>query len=226
MLRKSLLVVVALAALSVSANAADMPLKAERYRAADPWVGYYLGLNLMGAWLDAKTDVTTPVVTTTKLSSSGVTGGIQVGYNWVFDRQWLVGWEADIDATAISGNSTAVVAGFTVNTHAKVPFFGTVRGRVGKITDYGLFYVTGGLLYTDVKTRVVSSAGTLFEDQELQWGWAVGAGAEKFFTDRISAKLEYLYLSPADTTVSALGATTITHVTGHSVRLGVNYHFH
>jgi opacity protein-like surface antigen len=143
----------------------------------------------------------------------------------VYGRDWLYGWEADVDAAAINGNSSTVVGAFTVDTHVHVPFFGTVRGRVGKITDLGLFYATGGLLYTGVKTRVVSSAGTTTEDFELQAGWTVGAGWEKYFTDRLSAKLEYLYLSPADVSLTNLGVSTVTSSSAHSVRLGVNYHF-
>jgi outer membrane immunogenic protein len=223
------LVAAALMASSISANAADMPRKARPYSAAvpaaaDPWVGYYVGLNLMAAWFDSKTDVLAPVVGTSTLSGVGATGGIQLGHNWVVDRKWLVGWETDLQLTSIDTDSTSVIGGITVQANGKVPFFGTLRGRVGYISDWGLVYVTGGLLYTYLKTNVVTSAGGNFSQSELQAGWTIGGGYERFFTNRISAKLEYLYLRPSDISVSAFGVSTTTHVDGHTVRLGVNYH--
>lgn len=34
---------------------------------------------------------------------SGVTGGLQAGYNWQLDSKWLVGVEADLSGSSLRG---------------------------------------------------------------------------------------------------------------------------
>jgi outer membrane immunogenic protein len=87
------------------AIAADMPLKAPPPAApALSWTGFYAGLNAGGSWGRARSDVdisglATSVTVLDSVSPDGVIGGGQLGYNWQLDSNWLVGAEADIQAS-------------------------------------------------------------------------------------------------------------------------------
>src|SRR5262249_7504563 len=115
---------------------------------------------------------------------------------------------------------------FTTTTNAKwkLPWFATLRGRIGLVaSDTWLFYGTGGLAVGEVKfslsqsvscqrfgpgstgttpqaTPCLPPAGaptigtTGFSSSDTDVGFAVGGGIEKLFSRNWSAKLEYLYL--------------------------------
>ena len=99
---------------------------------------------------------------------NGVLGGFQAGYNWQFG-QYLAGLEGDIQATGQRGGvticpiapGTAPVAcpGGTLTQFGsasyRLPWFGTLRGRVGYTFDRILLYATGGLAVGEIKASYV-----------------------------------------------------------------------
>ena len=123
----------------------------------------------------------------------------------------------------------------TLNYSEKLPWFGTVRGRVGFLpAPNWLIYGTGGLAYGEVDTNTTLTVGTLgvsnnFDTTRL--GWTAGGGVEALLSRNWSAKVEYLYvdLGSFSNTFTGLGtftpATLSTHVTDNIVRAGLNYHF-
>src|SRR4029077_493355 len=158
-------------ALSVPAMAADLPVKAPVYKAPVEvpydWSGFYVGLNGGYSWGRSATDFSVAGVTvlsTTQDLRGWVFGG-QAGYNWQFNRNWLFGLEADIQATGQRGSfnfptgtvgpicpgpaAAALPAPTPVTTgtfEQKLPCFGTARARLGVLPgDRVLLYVTGGL---------------------------------------------------------------------------------
>jgi outer membrane immunogenic protein len=96
-----------------------------------------------------------------KFNQDGIIGGFQLGYNWQLERRWVVGLEADINDSGISGSGTGTSAlqnipgvAFVNNLAStqKLDWFGTVRGRVGFLaTDDLLLFGTGGFAYGRVK---------------------------------------------------------------------------
>jgi outer membrane immunogenic protein len=173
-MRKLFLASITLVALSVggSALAADMPVKA---KAPPPpvnysWTGFYFGGNVGGGWGTRHVDyvLNDPVSRAVlenapppSFHTSGVIGGFQLGYNWQFDRNWLVGLETDFDWSRMKGSGSSAWL-FAVNDTTNVPFtaiadehikwFGTVRARLGyPPTDYLLVYATGGFAYGKVE---------------------------------------------------------------------------
>jgi outer membrane immunogenic protein len=159
--------------LGQAAIAADMPVKAHRVGVTSNWTGFYAGVNGGYAWKDSSASISpgdpaTAFVTggghyiadpaTTSFSANGGLGGIQIGYNWQFDRNWVAGIEADFDDSDIkgSGNAPVNMSGFgpnfaTLNASQKVEWFGTVRARLGYLpTNNLLLYATGGLAYGKV----------------------------------------------------------------------------
>ena len=127
----------------------------------------------------------------------------------------------------------------------KLPWFGTVRARLGAEPSSNLLlYVTGGLAYAQIKstaaTNVVVMKPRAAPSQTAmsssvsndRAGWTAGAGAEWMFAKQWSAKVEYLYMDYGHINDGFLGVGTLavlgtsSHVTDNVVRAGVNLHFH
>ena len=160
--------------------AADVPVKAPAYVSAPyNWTGYYVGANLGGGWGNRNITMTpndpgavlflTGVTggNTTSFKSSGVLGGLQLGYNWQLNRNWLVGIETDANWSGIKGSGSFTniepfaLIPFQNTSEEKIKWFGTLRARLGYLpTDNLLAYVTGGLAYGRVERRVQPIAAT------------------------------------------------------------------
>jgi outer membrane immunogenic protein len=120
-----------------------------------------------------------------------------------------------------------------------LPWFGTVRGRLGYSVGSTLFYVTGGYAYGEVKTKLIGSFRGATQVNSLsstKSGWTAGGGIETPFTllglfgPNWTSKTEYLYVDLGSTSDPVFGgavpaATTTTRVTEHIFRTGLNYHF-
>ena len=236
-LSSALIVAGSLAATQV-AYAADLPIKAPPVVApAYNWTGFYVGANIGGGWGTRDVDFTSNdplslIVLTffsasggsapTSLKSSGVLGGLQLGYNWQFNRSWLLGLETDFDWSGIQGSTSnsfvgGVGGGHVNNEDEHIKWFGTVRARLGYLpTDNFLAYVTGGFAYGKVEhsgsyaftgvpvTGLVGGfsfncnvgatclAGSL---SEVATGWTLGGGLEYALWQKWTVKAEYLYVS-------------------------------
>ena len=89
------------------------------------------------------------------LSPFGAIGGVQAGYNWQVNKDWLVGVEVDAQASGQRDDGTCLlgcVAGFATQFDQKIDWFGTARARVGLVEGPVLSYVTGGLAYGTFST--------------------------------------------------------------------------
>lgn len=138
-----------------------------------PWQGFYTGLNIGGAWLDANGTLSPTGCFATvggcgltagggasrsfsrSFNASGPLGGIQAGYNWQVSPQWVLGLETDFDGSGVNNSTNEVFSlapplsgSATVHSSASQDFLGTVRGRVGfvPIPDL-LLFGTGGFAY-------------------------------------------------------------------------------
>ena len=117
----------------------------------------------------------------------------------------------------------------------KLPWFGTVRGRIGFTpAERWLLYVTGGLAYGEVSTSEmlnVNGANVFLNSSALKLGWTVGAGFETVIVNGWTVKFEYLYIDFGRVSDLLIGIAPITpiathsHVTDNIVRLGLNYRF-
>ncbi len=188
----------------------------------------------------------------------GVLGGAQIGYNWQVNRTWLLGLEADFQGTGQRGSTTFPpitevfgVPGIpttTVTTTGtltqKMPWFGTVRARLGvEPSEHWLLYVTGGLAYAQIRSTAAISATAVGPGGTAtaaisssvnndRAGWTAGVGAEWMFAKQWSAKFEYLYMDYGHFNDGFTGVGTLavlginSHVTDNVLRAGVNLHFH
>src|SRR4051794_35298200 len=155
------------------------------------WTGFYLGGNIGSGVARDRTVLNVGGLPPAgiseffNLSPDGFNGGVQAGYNWQ-SANWLFGIEADIQASSQRDNRGCVL---TCNTFAApfvfaaydatLPWFGTVRGRLGYSVGSTLFYATGGYAYGNVKTKIAANGGFrpvavgIFKNKG---GWATRGG--------------------------------------------------
>ncbi len=187
-----------------SAFAADLPSGKDAPVYAPPptmWTGFYAGLNAGynfgtnanvfsqnwgGPWTipGIPTGIlpgTAPIAMDVAASNtqSGFIGGGQIGYNYQYGSNILLGVEADIQGTGIRGSSlgggaaaarqTTNLGIFNITSQSNVvgssiiqggiDWLGTVRGRIGYLwTPTLLVYGTGGFAYGGVYANVVQTA--------------------------------------------------------------------
>ncbi len=188
-------------------------------------------------------------------SSSGFTGGGEIGYNYALGTGFLGGLGGvvlgiEADAQYIDGSSTAAF----VNPNATVfrsrtDFLGTVRGRLGYAFDRVLVYGTGGFAYGDVRDRedFLNGAGAdLFTGSRstLKTGYVYGGGVEYalptasflnfLHSSAVTVKAEFLHydLDANSFLIPGIAAATLgqsytasVRTSGDIVRAGLNYKF-
>jgi outer membrane immunogenic protein len=246
-----------LCAFAAPAAAADLPLpvKAPLLPPYDPWNGWYVGANIGGSFGQARDNSTFGqnhiAFSSTTANLNGVVGGAQFGYNWHVSPVWLLGFEANIEGTGERGTATSSLArafqGFfvaappppqtgTLKDVEKLPWFGTLRGRIGWTpTPTWLIYATGGLAFGEIFTDPTFTVGAVSVANRFNTtraGWTVGGGGEVFVAPNWTVFVEYLYVDfgTFSNTFNSLGLfgptmTLNTHVTDNIVLAGFNYHF-
>ena len=182
--------------ISVSAFAADMPMKAPAYVPApmlSSWSGFYVGLNAGYSWGHSSIDYAQgaglifgvpPYINggafSTSVDPGSFIGGGQLGLNyqsgiWVFGAEADIAWRDRTDTATFALNPVVVGVGGgdTLLLSDEQKWVGTVRGRLG-VSPGGmsnwLFYVTGGLAYGGFEHSVTQNCN-------------VGCGQVRVITD-------------------------------------------
>jgi outer membrane immunogenic protein len=177
---------------------------------------------------DTPTPVLTPLGTTTTAAAgsanvdpNGVVGGLQAGYNWQ-NNSLVYGLEADIQASGQNGSTTICdTAGCPAGTgsatqNIKLPWFGTVRARLGFTpSQRWLVYATGGLAVAEIQDSISEgpvggATGLNANVDTTRAGFAVGGGVETALTDRWSLKVEYLFMGFGTVSLGGTGAAVTT----------------
>jgi outer membrane immunogenic protein len=190
-------------ALSAQAQAADLPRRAPPPSLPPlpvfTWTGLYAGLNAGYAFrMDSGgfTDPTYGTVTGGK-SSGGFAGGGQIGYNYQFTpgSGFVLGFETDIQGASFAKADAAYLGTAPYySVRPSLDYFGTVRGRLGYAFDRVLVYGTGGFAYGG-GSRASSAASYPYTLPGTdRTGYAAGGGVEYAFTEKLSAKVEALYI--------------------------------
>jgi outer membrane immunogenic protein len=196
-----------------------------------------------------------------KTSTSGVVGGIGAGCDYQAES-FFWGFEADLNGSNLSETTqasyrragpmdptTVYAAPHTEKTNFELPWFITLRGRLGKTVDRFLIYATGGLAYGQIKSSTAVNFDTTpvvphflsglshqGSSSENRLGWTVGAGVEWSANRNWSIKAEYLYVdfgkfsysSPCVNCPAGLGPDswkTTGEATQNIFRTAVYYHF-
>jgi len=250
---KSIVLALSVTLISTTAYAADLTVANEVAPAIVDdftWTGAYIGLNAGYGWGDSEHSVQTkrpegksPLPGTPeseidyeildqaayRSSLDGFVGGIQIGYNWQFNKV-VVGVEADLQAANIRGSSSGGADAYYFSADTKIDWYGTARARVGFVpAERFLAYATGGLAYGHVESNM-NYAGYESSVSKTKTGYTVGGGAEYYIDKHWSLKAEYLYtdLGEIDNLSAERGYTKFsadTEASFQTVHMGLNYKF-
>jgi outer membrane immunogenic protein len=244
LLASGLVALVATAAITQVASAADLPVKASMYPApAWSWTGLYVGVNAgYGAGLNRTTQTAgnsfvAVILTRDTMAPQGFVGGGQIGYNWQIRPNWLWGVEADFQGTGQKESTCSLECGLiALNASQKMPWLGTARLRLGYANGDYLWYVTGGGAWAKINSdySLAGLLGPIFSDSasfsQTKGGFAAGAGVETHLAGSWSAKLEYMYIdlgtvSNAYATQFVAGGQVVvdSKIRNNIVRVGLNY---
>ncbi len=240
-------------AIAVPAVAADFPLEPPAkasFVSRFTWTGCYLGAHGGGAW--ERKDATDPVqlvqdslsggpvtvgATTVNLRSSGAVIGGQIGCDYQFSSNFVVGVEGAVSAGTLKTGSTLVALpagnpGDFLLVTARTDFIPTVTARLGYAMDHWLFYIKGGGAWSNDKYSVTGSFTGINFDAEglgMRGGWTAGGGVEWAFTDDWSARLEYDFYEfgrqnvTMSDTVNAFAGPVSFKQASQMIKLGLNF---
>jgi outer membrane immunogenic protein len=251
-MKSILLASVSIAALfiAVEANAADLAVKAPRPMMAAPvysWTGCYVGAHVGWGWGRNHHNQTTTVPSSSggslaslggNVDSSGGLFGGQVGCNYQFASNWVLGVQGDVAAADINGRNDdpiAVFFGERGTIGVKSDWLASATARIGYtgFDNRALFYVKGGGAWIHNKWDLHDAYNFFSPSQvdETRGGWTIGGGVEYAFTQNWSGFAEYNYYNFGNGKLLAISPVNDTEgfssgkQTVQTVKIGVNYKF-
>lgn len=220
---------------STAAFAADLPArtytKAPVYAPAVPlynWTGIYVGAHIGAAFGgDNGFASTTPMTSNSR--DAAFLGGGQVGADWQFAPNWVLGIEGQI--SGLSDNNRTFTNGVD-SFRDRSDWLASVTGRLGYTWGPGLIYAKGGVAFRDSNGLEATAGFANAVTDRSDTGYTVGGGFEYMFAPAWSAKVEYQYYNFDTTNVAfttgaapAVGQRLSYKDDLHTVKVGVNYHF-
>jgi outer membrane immunogenic protein len=177
-----------------------------------------------------------------RYGSSGVFGGIHVGFNYQFSGPFVAGVQLEYNFAGITGTASAPPLNYL---ETSIRQFGSADGRLGVAFDRLLIYGIGGFAYGDIRSQIQLTGlapGIIDFFSVNRYGWDVGGGLEYNFYGNWTARAEYRYYdwgtrgfnSPGFGSVvnSALGGALAFAIPNHSSRetlqtgrIGLTYKF-
>ncbi len=201
------------------------------------WTGLYAGVNAGYGWGGATGSVVAGATTLSATDQfSGWLAGVQVGFDWQMSNL-VFGAVADIQASTQSSQTllcAAAACGYALTSTNSMPWFGTLRGRVGFALDRFLIYATGGLSYAEYRSDLTSQVGGAIAIVPLyaarRGGLVIGAGIELAAFGNWTARAEYLHIDSGTVTevatVPFVGAVTASgRISDNILRTGISYRF-
>ena len=202
-----LLTGVAFAAMTATAQAADMPVRRAAPAAAPvpvvavyDWTGGMSAPMSGGAWADSHWfDVTPldPVRDEGADTGDGFLGGAQIGFNWQTGA-FVIGAEVQGSLADLSGSRrSAFFRGLT--NHTDVDSLVTVAARAGIAHHNWLWFAKLGGASANSDFRITGFQRTSWS--QPREGWMAGGGLEYGLTPNCSIKIEYNFIDfGSDTT--------------------------
>jgi opacity protein-like surface antigen len=173
--------------------------------------------------------------TSDNLDGKNINGTISAGHNWIFDKNYLLGLEAEASSgKKIVHSSTPQASEWG----AEINYIVNLRLKAGTIhEDKNLFYVTAGPAMAKAKySAVLDNENYPISFSKTVYGLSYGVGVERQIDDKGSIKLEYMLtdLNSASKPypeydgvgcwyADCRGPSWKTKIS--SIRIGYNYHF-
>jgi outer membrane immunogenic protein len=216
---------------SGSAFAADyaLPTKKAPPPPVFTWSGCYAGLHVGGDF--GHSNWSAPSSSIVGMSTAGALGGGQLGCNYQVNG-FVVGGEAEIWGSGLSGSASLDPKGTLVNLKARSDLAGDVALRGGVAFDRALVFVKAGLAMTQYRyDYAIPSVPLSATGRSDDSGLLIGLGLEYALDAHWSLKAEYDYINYGSK-ASALyvagqstGAPLSFANTENIVKAGANYRF-
>lgn len=212
------------------------------------WTGCYVGGNVGGGWhrveQNANSNVAgvpfVPPLAFGSSEGSAAIGGVQVGCDYQFAGNWVIGVQGmfdfgDINSSNTSSDTRLTPIGVFQQTYTRDVYTGTARlGYL--LTPQVLGYVKGGGAWTRVGTEVFGTVPFFFLSETAhsnRAGWTVGGGLEWMFAPNWSVFVEYNYMDFGRANIAFANAPNVfgiptlneTRLTLQTALVGVNYKF-
>jgi outer membrane immunogenic protein len=162
------------------------------------WTGCYIGGHIGGAWgqktfSDATVD--TFLIDDTDSTRSVRIGGGQVGCDYQFAPNWVIGIEGNLSGADITGSAiNPFDDDGNMNLSVKTDWLGSVTPRLGfTIGDPRfLLFVKGGPAWARDRYQIADDDvnGSISETRS---GWTIGGGIEWAFAPSWSVRIEYAF---------------------------------
>ncbi len=115
----------------------------------------------------------------------------------------------------------------TIDTDFSFNNIATLRARAGLAFDNTLLFFTGGLAVVEEEFGAVMYNPA--KRQPVGTGWTAGGGLEHAFSQSLSGRIEYLYVSLPDADFTMTGGNIFDATQSfddiHMVRAGLSYNF-
>jgi outer membrane immunogenic protein len=229
------------AGFSTTAFAADLAVKAPPLTPVPfTWTSCHIGGHVGAAISDDRT--TNALGDSISFSSAGFVGGGQVGCDYQFATNWVIGGEGRAAWSSLRNSHAATVrnliTGIVLPTQFTMSndFLASATARLGyRAAERWLVFARGGAAWTREKIddAFVNLAGVAVDPATTttRSGWTAGIGGEWAFAPHWSAALEYDYYDFGDrgpVLANAIGTTVKLFSLKdriHTVTAGVNYRF-
>ena len=228
------------------ASAADLPVKTSVYKApvAKPvysWTGCYVGANTGYAWAHTglvETSVNGIPETFDRGSQTdrGWAYGGQIGCDYQFNNNWIVGIRGMWDGSDITGSRKVGPGDFVAGTdNVKINSFATLVGKLGYLLNPTLqLYGLGGVAWVrDHYFGTDPSFGEISSANQTRIGYDVGVGLSWMFARNWDLWIEYDYMGLGTKNVIFNGKGINSGIqigidvkqNVNKVLLGINYRF-
>jgi outer membrane immunogenic protein len=194
---------------TAAAFAADLSPSVPVYKTAPvppppvlTWTGCFIGANLGWARSEARFEGDGSI------SSDSFAAGGQIGCDYQFASNWVVGIQGLIDAADITrGRQSVLFPGEEF--HYKTQWFATITGRIGfLVTPTFLIYGRGGWGFVDQR---LTATGSVSDSSTRSFsGPDAGAGFEWMFARNWTLWAEWDHIFGSDKTLVFTPTSTIT----------------
>lgn len=180
------------------------------------WTGFYIGGHVGGDSISG--------------NDGRFMGGVQVGADYQFATNWVVGLEAQYSWLPRSDTNGVLFPGSGSFVTQDTRGLGSVTGRLGYTWGPALLYAKGGYAYrdSDLNVAIAGAPQPFGASGNRRDGYTVGGGLEYMFAPNWSAKVEYQYYKFDNTRFTA-GAPDLVGASfrneEHTVKAGLNYRF-
>jgi outer membrane immunogenic protein len=205
------------------------------------WTSCYAGGNAGGGFGRKAVNDTAGILSpntgfsSANLDVSGYMLGGQIGCDYQFASNWVLGIEGAASGGDIGGKTTFATPGLPGDTATfkdTTDFLSSVTARAGFAWERWMLYGKGGVGFVNDRYNVADVlAAYNFDAVETRLGWTAGVGVEWALWDDWSVKLEYDYYDFGTRNVTFIeqsgafpsGPENIKQ-TIQTVKLGLNFH--